>query len=108
MHSNRSWIVLAVSLLALGIVGFALEPALDPKPDTVCVADGKPSSGFVDDEKHCNVSDASYERIADWEAKPKLFRIAGVGLILAGIVVAVLGAVRGRKRSDAARRGGAT
>ena len=65
MRSHRTWLT-AITLLVLGIVSFALQPVLDPKPDSVCVKDGAPSSGFVDSDKDdCPISDASYAKIAD-------------------------------------------
>lgn len=98
MSSPRTLFIIALSLIALGVASFAMQPVLDPKPDPVCVDKGQPSSGFVDgDNKDCNISQASYEKMADWDSSPKPFRIAGVVLILAGIVVGAIGAVRSRR-----------
>ncbi|MCW2926193.1 MAG: hypothetical protein JWM86_161 [Thermoleophilia bacterium] len=100
MPARRTLLSIALGLIALGAISFALQPVLDPKPDSVCVADGSPSSGFTDDDKDdCNVSIESYRKIADHDSKPKPFRIIGLVLVLAGIVTAVVALARGRGRS---------
>ncbi|MCW2922416.1 MAG: hypothetical protein JWL76_2290 [Thermoleophilia bacterium] len=105
MSSKRTWFTAAVALITLGLVSFVLQPVLDPKPDTKCVADDQPSSGFQDDEKDCNVSIASYEKISDWESKPKPFRIIGLLLVVGGIVTGAIGLVRTRRGDDPPRAG---
>jgi len=97
MKPPRTWILIAVSLLTLGIFSFVLQPVVNPKPDPVCVADNKPSSGFVDSDKKCNISIASWNKIADWESSPKPFRIVGSVLILAGIAIGIGAGVRSRR-----------
>lgn len=97
MNGRRNFLVLAAILIVLGIISFALSPVLNGQPASVCAEPGAPSSGFVDSDKpDCNITDASYEKIADWESSPKPFRIAGLVLIVAGIVVGATGLVRFR------------
>lgn len=98
MKTSRSLFLVALTLILAGIAAFVLQPVLDPKPDSVCAKPGAPYSGFVDsDKKDCNITDASYEAISDWESSPKPFRIAGLVLIIAGIVVGAVAIVRSRR-----------
>lgn len=83
--------VAALALVVLGVLAIFLEPGA---PDAECVPDGAPSSGFVDDESGCAISIESFEKIADHNAKPKPFRIVGLLLIVAGVVVAIVATVR--------------
>ena len=95
MRSTRTLFLLAVALVALGVISFALQSVVSPKPDTVCVDAGRPSSGFVDgDKSDCPISQKSYEKFANWESSPKPFRIMGSVLILAGLIVGVVATVR--------------
>ena len=51
MRSTRSLLLVALALVVLGVASFALHPVLDPSPESVCVAQGEPSSGFTDEDK---------------------------------------------------------
>jgi hypothetical protein len=87
-------VLLAVAggLLLLGVLSFALQPG---PPDPECAAPGAPTSGFVDeDNPDCAITIESFAEIRDYETSPKLFRIAGAGLLLAGLVVGVFGIVK--------------
>lgn len=95
MNAAGKLFVAAAVLIVLGGVAFAMQPVLDPKPKPVCVEEGAPYSGMVDpDQNDCGVSDASYAEIVDWESKPKPIRIAGLLLVIGGIVTGAIGGVR--------------
>lgn len=90
MKSTRSRLfALAGALVLVGVVAFLLQPGA---PDPECVPDGSPSSGFIDGD--CNISIESWEKIADHNSSPKPFRIVGLLLVLAGIVVGVVALVK--------------
>lgn len=87
---------LAGALLLLGVLSFMLQPG---PPDPECAAPGAPSSGFVDDDDpNCAITIESYEKISDYNSSPKPLRIAGVVLVLGGLVVGGIGLVRGSRR----------
>lgn len=91
----------AGGLLLLGVLSFVLQPG---PPDPECAAPGAPSSGFVDeDNPDCAITIESFEEIREYETSPKLFRIAGAGLVLAGLVVGVIGLVKRSGRREAAQ-----
>jgi len=95
-------VLLAVAggLLLLGVLSFVLQPG---PPDPECAPAGAPSSGFVDeDDPNCAITIESYEEIRDYETSPKLFRIAGAGLLVAGLVVGVVGVAKRSRGSEAA------
>jgi len=95
--------VLGVALILLGVLAFILQPG---PPDPVCAEGGAPTSGFVaEDDPNCAITIASYDEIRDYEASPKLFRIAGLILVLGGVVVGVVGLILllvGRSRGKGA------
>ena len=83
--------VLGVALILLGVLAFILQPG---PPDPVCAEAGAPTSGFVaEDGPNCAITIESYEEIRDYEASPKPFRIAGLILVLGGVVVGVVGLI---------------
>lgn len=81
-------------LVVLGVLAIVLQPG---PPEGECVAEGAPSSGFVDSDSGCAISDESYAEIADYNSSPKPFRIVGLLLVLAGVVTAVVTLVRSRR-----------
>lgn len=88
--NKKSTLGAAALLIIVAIVAFLLLNGT--KPETVCVADNAPSSGFVDPDKNdCPISDASYAKIADYNSKPKTGRIAGLVLGLMGVGVGIVG-----------------
>lgn len=83
--------ILGVALILLGVLAFLLQPG---SPDPVCAEPGAPSSGFVvEDDPTCAITIESYNEIRDYESSPKLFRIAGAFLVLAGLVLGVVGLI---------------
>lgn len=62
-------------------------------PEVECVTDGESSSGCVDKGSGCPLTIESGEAMVDYESESMvrryLYRIAGVGLVLVGIVVAI-------------------
>lgn len=90
--TKKSALILAGALIVLGIICFPLQNL--GKPDAECVPEGSPSSGFVDDESGCAISIESWEEISDWNSGPKLFRIAGLILIVGGVGVGIYGLTR--------------
>ena len=97
MSRTTAFIVAAV-LVVLGIVAFPLQYL--GKPEVECAAQGAPTSGFVDEEKDCGITIESYNEIREFESGPKLFRIGGIVLILAGLGVAGYAATRKRPAAD--------
>lgn len=86
----------AATLLLFGVLSFVLQPG---PPDAECAKPGAPSSGFVDkDNSGCAITIESYAEIRDYETAPKPFRIAGLGLGLAGLVVGVVALVKRPRR----------
>jgi hypothetical protein len=92
------WLLASAGLIVLGIALFALQPG---PPEPVCATDPNSTSGFTDPEQDCPISIDSMNAIRDHESAPKVFRIAGVGLAAAGLVLATVVAVariRGPRR----------
>lgn len=78
--------------LVLIVVGALFLTVLQPKkPEAVCVSDGRPSSGFIDDVKNCNISIESYQKISDFEAQSKTIKLLGIALAVAGLALVALG-----------------
>ncbi|RZQ63244.1 hypothetical protein [Amycolatopsis suaedae] len=104
MPTHRKLFFVAAALLVLGIASFLLQPG---GPDTECATPGGPTSGFYDQEKGCPVSSESMREVADYNSSPKIFRIAGVVLVVAGAGVGIAGLVSmsrsGRKSGDTVR-----
>lgn len=96
--SRTAALVLAAVLVVLGVLAFPLQEL--GKPDVECAEEGGPTSGFVDDEKGCPITQESFEELREHESGPQVFRIAGLVLVLAGAGVGVYGLTR-RSRSDA-------
>lgn len=95
MKSTRGkFLAIAGALILLGVLAFVLQPG---PPESECVPTNGPTSGFMDEEKDCAISIESFEEISDYNSSPKPFRIAGLLLIVAGIVVGVVGLVKGRR-----------
>ncbi|MGJ9413313.1 hypothetical protein ACHAAC_11460 [Aeromicrobium sp. CF4.19] len=88
-------LAVAAALVVLGALSIVLQPG---PPESECVPDDVPSSGFVDEEKDCNISQESWEEISEHNSSPKPFRIVGALLVLAGLVTAVVALVVGRRR----------
>jgi hypothetical protein len=84
------WLVASAGLIVLGIALFALQPG---PPEPVCATDPNATSGFTDPEQDCPISIESMNAIRDHETAPKVFRIAGVGVAAAGLVLAAAVAV---------------
>jgi hypothetical protein len=84
------WLVVSAGLIVLGIALFAVQPG---PPEPVCATDPNATSGFTDPEQDCPISIDSMNAIRDHETAPKVFRIAGVGVAGAGLVLAAMVAV---------------
>ncbi|WP_031470010.1 hypothetical protein [Sciscionella sediminilitoris] len=82
-------LVIAALLIVLGVVAFPLQPG---EPESVC-ATGNVTSGYFDKEKNCPISVESMREIGEYLSAPKVFRIAGVVLIVAGVGVGIGGLV---------------
>ena len=96
--SRTTAFVVAAVLVVLGIIAFPLQNVGEPKAE--CAAKGAPSSGFVDDDSGCPITTESYNEIREYESGPKLFRIAGLFLIVGGVGVAGYAVIRKRKRPE--------
>jgi hypothetical protein len=84
MATKAKLLVAAAALVVVGILLIFLQPG---PPAGECVAEGEPSSGFVDDDSGCPISIESYEEISDYESAPKPFRIAGLLVVVIGLGV---------------------
>lgn len=83
--------VLAAVLIAAGAGLFAWEPE---GPEAECAKDPSRTSGFVDEEKDCQIAIESYERIREAKSGPQWDNIGGLVLILGGVGAAAFGAFR--------------
>ena len=84
----------------LVVVGIFLMAFKFNDPQSECVTDGGPTSGFVDSEKSCPISIASYKKIAAEDSRFKVERVTGIALIGAGLVISVV-ALRRKERDQA-------
>jgi hypothetical protein len=92
------WLLVAGGLVLLGVALFALQPG---PPEPVCAASPSAASGFSDPAQDCPISIDSMNAIRDQETSPKWFRIAGVTVGAAGLLLAVVvGIARARSRRD--------
>ena len=65
--------------------------------ETECAEPGEVSSGFVDDESGCPITIESYQRVIDEESRFKVERVAGLGVVVAGLAVGGVALIRGRR-----------
>jgi len=104
MPTHKKLFIAAAALVVLGIVSILLQPS---GPDTECATPGGPTSGFVDQEKGCAVTIESMAEVSDYSSDPKLFRIAGLFLILVGVGSGIGGVVAmGKSRRKSATHTG--
>ena len=80
------WLLVSGGLILLGVAMFALQPG---PPEPVCATDPNATSGFTDPEQDCPISIDSMNAIRNHESAPKLFRIAGLTVGAAGLVLAI-------------------
>ena len=100
---TKRLLAVAAALVVVGVVVILLQPG---PPEAECVPEGTPSSGFVDTDKDCPISQESWDEISEWNSSPKPFRIAGALLVLVGIVTGVVALVVGRRRGGDAEPSG--
>ena len=92
------WLLVAGGLVLLGVALFALQPG---PPEPVCATSPSATSGFTDPAQDCPISIDSMNAIRDHETSPKWFRVAGVTVGSAGLVLAVVvGIARTRSPRD--------
>ena len=80
------WLLVSAGLVVVGGALFALQPG---PPEPVCATDPNSTSGFTDPEQDCPISIDSMNAIRDHETAPKWFRIAGIVVASAGLVLAI-------------------
>ena len=90
----RNLRVVGAVLILLGVLAFALQPG---EPKAVCTSENGPTSGFVDAEQDCPISQESWNEIADYRSSPKPFRIAGLVLVVAGVGTLVAAGLSARR-----------
>lgn len=90
--SRTAALVLAAVLVVLGLLAFPLQDL--GKPDAECADPGGPTSGFVDEESGCPITQESFDEIREHESGPQVFRVAGVVLVVAGLGAGVYGLSR--------------
>ena len=100
--SRTAALIVAAVLVVLGLAAFPLQNL--GEPEAVCAKQGAPTSGFVDQDKNCGITIDSYNEIREFESGPKLFRIGGIVLILAGLGVAGYALTRNKQRPDPTRQ----
>ena len=66
--------------------------------EVVCAQPGEVSSGFVDDDSGCPITIESYQQIADEEARFKVERVTGLGVVVAALAVVGVALARGGGR----------
>ena len=100
------WFLAALVLFAAG-AGLISVRHLGPAPDVTCLEEGQPSSGFsveVNGEE-CLLSVEDFQAVWDYEhnsARP--VRLAGLGLVVVSIGLAVTGTVSAVRRRSRRRR----
>ncbi len=80
------WLVASGGLILLGVALFALQPG---PPEPVCATDPNATSGFTDPAQDCPISIDSMNAIRDHESAPKVYRVAGVSVAVAGLALVV-------------------
>lgn len=83
--------IAAAAIIGVGILLVVLQPG---PPKGECVSQGAANSGLVDNESGCAISKESFNEIRDYETSPKLFRIAGLVIVVAGIGTGATAAIR--------------
>lgn len=94
--SRTAAFVIAAVLIVLGVAAFPLQNL--GKPEAECGKEGAPSSGFVDEDSGCPITIDSYNEIREYESGPKLYRIGGIVLIIAGLGFVVVGVTRKKQQ----------
>ena len=89
------WLLVSGALILLGVALFALQPG---PPERVCATDPNVTSGFTDPVQDCPISIDSFNEIREYESSPKWFRIAGLGLVIVGVVLGAVTMFRKRRR----------
>jgi uncharacterized protein involved in exopolysaccharide biosynthesis len=93
--SPRGLLIAAAVLVVAGVVAFALQPG---EPTPVCARDGAPTSGFVDEaQDDCPISVESWAEISDYRSEPKVFRVAGLVLLVGGVALGGGALLAGRR-----------
>jgi len=88
------WLVVSSGLILIGVALFALQPG---QPEPVCATDPNATSGFTDPGQDCPISIDSMNAIRDYQSAPRWYRVSGVAVALAGVVVGtVVGILRMR------------
>jgi hypothetical protein len=85
MSRKLKLFVAAGVLVLIGVALLAWSPS---KPEPECAEPGAPSSGFVDSDSGCAITDASYQKIRDAESGVKWDNVGGLALIAVGLGVA--------------------
>ena len=106
MSNKLKLLIVALVLIVGGVLAMAFGDTRGEPPALECVAEGQPSSGFVDhDQNDCPVSVESWDEYAEWVSQPRpviavgfLAALAGVGL---GIGVGVTAIVQKARRKNA-------
>lgn len=93
---SKQLLIAAAVLVAVGVflMVFPFNNA-----ELECAADDQVTSGFFDDEKDCPISIESFEEVRAEESRFKIERVAGLGLIIVGVGLGGVGAMRGRRRA---------
>lgn len=94
MTTKLKLLVLAAVLIVLGVGLFVWAP---PEPETECATDPLKTSGFVDEEKGCEVSIESMDRIMESRSGPQWDNIGGLVLVVGGLAVGITGLVKKSK-----------
>jgi hypothetical protein len=98
MSVKSKLLITAAAFIVVGALMVAFLDTKGPEPSFVCVTDGGATSGFTDSSQgNCPVSIESYNKWANWYSSPQIGKIAGLGIVVVGIVVGIVGIVKRSK-----------
>lgn len=90
MSNKLKLLIVAVVLILGGVLAMAFGDTRGEAPAVECVAEGMPSSGFVDDDQGgCPISVESWNEYAEWLTQPRPVILAGGLATLAGVGLGV-------------------
>lgn len=90
MSNKLKLLIVAAVLILGGALAVAFGDTRGEEPALECVAEGGPTSGFVDhDQDGCPVSIESWNEYADWLSEPQPVKAVGSLAVLAGVGLGV-------------------
>ncbi len=100
MPVKKKLFITSIALMLIGVAMMIFVDTKGPEPKFTCASANGPTAGFSDSsQNNCAVSIESYNKWSEWFTKPNYGKIAGLGVVVVGLVVGVVGLV---KRSNKA------